>query len=478
MRMIAASVSRYPAGGPDPLEEAWQAIQERSYRSRYDLFIALVRELLRRRGDQPIVLPLKRIAELMKCDWSSVRGYRQTATREGTIYKVADPIPHRRAAQYRVSVQTPSKTIPTIPTIPITGLVGIPIVGIEESPIVGIEGAEPPIVGIEADEVLRLVARGFQIFPVEARGKKPLVRWKTEATSNAEQVRKWIEKFPGCNWGIATGERSRIFVLDVDGPEGLQSFADLCANAGENWKSIAETTLGVRTGKGSQLYFEYPGPTKNTVGKLADGVDTRGDGGYVVCPPSVHQNCEAYAWLGGEGSRKISNAPDWLIDRLNLCSSRRVAEKRESPAEILPPGAVEVCGEVFLSPDPDRFRDFKNAIMAAWQAMYGRCPWSALEDKWLSDLLQADATVTVGELGGWLENFNQSEDHPKFVRASYFLKRAHNYSIEPLDKYGRSYAAWGAPAKPWTNWEVAPPDPDDPFAVPFDEVIQRRRLKA
>jgi hypothetical protein len=319
VRTIAASVSRYPAGGPDPLEEAWQAIQEQSHRSRYDLFLALVRELQRRRGDQPIVLPLKRIATLMECDWSSVRGYRQNAAREGIIYRVADPVPHRRAAQYRVSVEMTGKTIPTIPTIPTIGLVGIPIVGIQESPIVGISGADLPIVGIGADEVLRLAARGFQIFPVTARGKEPLVRWKTEATSHAEQVRKWFEKFPCCNWGIATGERSRIFVLDLDGLEGIQSFADLCAKAGANWNSIAETTLGVKTGKGSHLYFEHCGPTKNTVGKLGAGVDTRGDGGYVVAPPSMHENGEAYFWLGGHGERPIAKAPDWLIKR--LCST-------------------------------------------------------------------------------------------------------------------------------------------------------------
>jgi hypothetical protein len=176
------------------------------------------------------------------------------------------------------------------------------------------------------EQLERLAGREFRLFPCKAHGKEPLVRWTKSATSNIHQVNIWLRTFADCNWAIACGKGSRLFVLDVDGYEGLESFAQLCGLAGANWKEIADNTLGVKTGKGSHLYFAYPKGTiiRNNHAKLGPGLDIRGDGGYVICPPSVHESGEVYHWLGDDESKPVSLAPVRLIEKITSKGTGRL----------------------------------------------------------------------------------------------------------------------------------------------------------
>ena len=65
--------------------------------------------------------------------------------------------------------------------------------------------------------------QGWRVFPVDpVDGKRPKIgRWQDKATTNAEQIRAWWQAWPNANIGIATGERSGIWVLDVDVKEHL-----------------------------------------------------------------------------------------------------------------------------------------------------------------------------------------------------------------------------------------------------------------
>ena len=106
VRKIAASVAKYPAGGPDPLECAWTASESGTHSSGYARFLALAHHLQLARPGLPIALPLKRIGELMDRDWTQIRRWRQRAVSEGWLQPVACYVPHRRAAQY-LYVQVP-----------------------------------------------------------------------------------------------------------------------------------------------------------------------------------------------------------------------------------------------------------------------------------------------------------------------------------------------------------------------------------
>ena len=164
--------------------------------------------------------------------------------------------------------------------------------------------------------VLNLSRRGFRMFPVETRGKRPLIsEWPQRATSDAEVLRAWVRQYPSCNWGLVCGLPSGVFVLDVDGEDGAAAIRFLCQRYGDDWTN----TLTVQTGRGVHLYFDYPSDKtiRNSASKIAQGLDIRGEGGYVIVPPSTHPNGTLYSRGElGEHAPTIS-APDWLLQMLS-----------------------------------------------------------------------------------------------------------------------------------------------------------------
>ena len=107
-----------------------------------------------------------------------------------------------------------------------------------------------------------------------------------------------------------------MFVLDVDGEDGEVSLQALKAEHGE-----LPITLCARTGrtgrdgrcKGCHFYFRSPvgAAIRNSAERLGKGLDIRGDGGYVVAPPSLHSSGLYYQWERSDNA--IAVAPDWLI---------------------------------------------------------------------------------------------------------------------------------------------------------------------
>ena len=246
-----------------------------------------------------------------------VRRYRREAVASLRLIPAQDSIAHRRAATFRVplgqSQSTPTREVPLdgSPTKPLMGLVGL--VGLETNKA-GLVLSEPK------QQVLRLSARGFRIFPCKPREKEPAIcGWKQAATTDPTQLVRWFDEFPESNWGLVTGPIPAIFVLDVDGIKGLNSFFELC---GRDLRQVelACATLGVRTPRGSHLYYRYPAEMRicNSAGKLAAGCDIRSGGGFVLCPPSVHPSGEPYRWLGGAEDVCIASAPAWLLERIAI----------------------------------------------------------------------------------------------------------------------------------------------------------------
>lgn len=163
--------------------------------------------------------------------------------------------------------------------------------------------------GVLPREIIAAAARGWRLLPVEARGKKPLLkRWPSVATNDLKQIEKWSAQFPDCNWGIVTDARSGVFAVDCDGESGL----DWLKARIDDGETLPES-WAVATGHGLHLYFKSPpGLTMRTsAGRIAPSVDIRGEGGYVVAPPSVHSCGKRYAVI--DDSCPISFAPGWLV---------------------------------------------------------------------------------------------------------------------------------------------------------------------
>ena len=150
-----------------------------------------------------------------------------------------------------------------------------------------------------------------------------------DATTEETTIRKWWTQWPHANIGIATGEGSGLLVLDVDPRhEGDESLKQLEVNHG----SLPHTVEAITGGNGRHLCFNYPQGAKiaNSVGKLGSGLDIRGNGGFVVAPPSRHVSGKPYAWKDGQAPGQIALAelPNWLLDRL------QVPERNNSPLTI------------------------------------------------------------------------------------------------------------------------------------------------
>lgn len=115
-----------------------------------------------------------------------------------------------------------------------------------------------------------------------------------QASTNRRQLESWAATQPHAGIAIRTGAISAMIVVDIDPRHGgIASFAALQARYG----ALPDTLTG-RTGSGGYHYvYAYPGGNvANSVGQLAIGVDVRGDGGYIVAPPSRHISGGVYAW--------------------------------------------------------------------------------------------------------------------------------------------------------------------------------------
>jgi hypothetical protein len=99
---ISASVARYPVGGPDPLEAAWNAAQALGAVPGYSGFTALAKALQKAREGMEVALPLVRTAELFGVHFTTVQQWRKKAVATGLLEPAGNYIPHRKAGLYRV----------------------------------------------------------------------------------------------------------------------------------------------------------------------------------------------------------------------------------------------------------------------------------------------------------------------------------------------------------------------------------------
>lgn len=347
---IAASVASYPVGGPDPLDAAWQAVSAQPCGSNFDRFIALARQLQAARPGQAVALPLERIGELMGLDWTTARHYRHAAVRDGLLEVVSKHVPNRRAGLFRVALSSKGQEIPLaeapsgIPTSYVNSSFSNGLVGISAKAPSG-NGDDTAEPNERLAQVLRLAARGFRLFPCRPGSKIPQIKaWQDKATCEAARLSKWFEKFKGCNWALATGEESGIWVLDVDsdaaGAAMMRRFHSHCY--------IGPETLCVVTGRqfGHHLYFSHPKcariANKAGIKGWHEDLDVRGAGGYVMVPPSIWSDdaekakaegreirpSQPYTFLQGDGC-PIAEAPDWLLAAIGV---RSAAEGTTGPA--------------------------------------------------------------------------------------------------------------------------------------------------
>lgn len=162
---------------------------------------------------------------------------------------------------------------------------------------------------------------GWSVIPIEPRGKRPLIRWQVyqHRHPDATEVADWYRHWPDANIAIVTGVVSGLVVLDLDPRHGV----DASLQELERKHGPIDETVEARTGGGGRhLYFAHPGEILHNRVGIAPGVDLRGDGGYVVAPPSVHASGEPYRWERSPDVCRLAPLPGWLSEASEVQSRR------------------------------------------------------------------------------------------------------------------------------------------------------------
>lgn len=198
--------------------------------------------------------------------------------------------------------------------------------------------------------MFRLYRRlGWSTIPADVGAKRPPGTWKKyqEKFPTDEEIEKWTrdadEQLAGIpQIGIVTGSLSGLVVLDVDTPEGHRWLKEhgcfipptptVCTSPGDGQDPHTQH---------HHYYFRHPGevqiPNKTKGSWPLVGCDLRGDGGYVVAPPSMHVSGEyRYEWVFSLGPEvEVAEMPDWLKRACGILTVVKIYAEDQLPKDQL-----------------------------------------------------------------------------------------------------------------------------------------------
>jgi len=135
------------------------------------------------------------------------------------------------------------------------------------------------------------------VIPVQ-KNKKPYVSWEKyqKEIAGHELIKKWWNDYPNANVAIVTGGISGLNVIDIDSQKGMEILDEMLPNS--LITPIARTPRG-----GWHYYHQSQNGLSNATGFI-EGVDFRGEGGYIIAPPSI-----GYSWLPDLNIKEVAPAP-------------------------------------------------------------------------------------------------------------------------------------------------------------------------
>lgn len=180
---------------------------------------------------------------------------------------------------------------------------------------------------------------GWAVFPVSSKTKKPLTpHGCKDAKKDPGAIRAWWKRHPDAGIGIATGSKSNLLVIDedIDEDKGIDGFLEISQWEKENGE-LPETVRAITGRGGAHLYYHYEGSDLGNRAGILEGVDVRGEGGYVIAPPSAHPNGTRYEWECDPNETKIAEIDDVIKRLLNIKTGPKSTKKFELP-QIIPEG--------------------------------------------------------------------------------------------------------------------------------------------
>lgn len=191
------------------------------------------------------------------------------------------------------------------------------------------------------EAALLLASAGVPVFPCESGGKRPLtIHGFHDSTTDLGQVEQWWARMPPANIGIPTGAASSVVVVDVDvhGPVNGYEALQRAHRAGlvDGWELLVQSPSG-----GMHLYFPAAsGVAQRSWQAARVGIDFRGEGGYIIVPPSlrdIDSHTVRYtvekAHLGQSAPLNSERLRDFLVPRPGI-RSRPSITAAEQPVDI------------------------------------------------------------------------------------------------------------------------------------------------
>lgn len=185
---------------------------------------------------------------------------------------------------------------------------------------------------------LEYAGMGLAVFPLRARNKTPATKnGCKDATTDQKQIASWWNRWPDANIGIATGSVSGgLVVIDLDrdeekGRDGYEILQEWQRQHGQ----LPDTCQSITGRGGYHLLYRDTAEHRNAQA-LFEGVDIRGEGGYIVAPPSIHPNGHAYEWEQGPEEFEIVQANELVREFIN--GPKREQQQYLHQPEMIPEG--------------------------------------------------------------------------------------------------------------------------------------------
>ena len=206
---------------------------------------------------------------------------------------------------------------------------------------------------------------GLSVIPV-AQDKKPLIDWKKYQSERAtkEQITKWFSDFPNANVGVVTGSISGIVVVDVE--------------AGGKTENLPPSVISKTGGGGWHFFYKHPGiNVKNSV-RVCDKTDIRGDGGFVVMPPSIHKSGKRYEWAMPPDTADFTELPQWVLEKSKTDEGNQTDWKNLLGSKISEGArnatSTQLAGKLFYHLPPELWEITGWATLKEWNRINNSPP--------------------------------------------------------------------------------------------------------
>ena len=217
---------------------------------------------------------------------------------------------------------------------------------------------------------LDYLERGFSVIPV-GKDKKPAIDWKKfqSERANQKQIETWFYKSSSYNIGIVTGNISGIVVVDVE--------------AGGSVENLPPTVTVKTGGGGWHFYYKHPGRTIKNAVRIRERMDVRGDGGYVVAPPSLHGSGNRYEWAISPDQADFAELPLWIIEKLENQAGNKTDWNKLLNEEVLEglrnSTATQIAGKLLYHLPADLWEISGWATLKEWNNQRNNPPLSEKE---------------------------------------------------------------------------------------------------